>query len=83
MSPRQHSPVSGSSSSSPVPSGGVPGVSSSMGKESTSVMASTSRCSRLISRMPSSPVSSTSTLQGSSTPSASRAAVMTRVSRGL
>ena len=83
MSPREHSPVSGSCSSSPVPSGGVPGVSSSMGKDSTSVAWSMFRCSWLISRMPSSVVSSTSTEQGMVTFSAASAAVMTRVSRGL
>ena len=82
MSPRGHRPVSGSRWSSPVPSGGTPGVSSSMGKESTSVAASMARCSRLISRMPSSVVSITSTPQGTCTPSAARAAVITRVSRG-
>ena len=48
--------------------GGLPGVRFSMGKERTSVTLSTSRCSRLISRMPSSSVRSTSTPQGSSPP---------------
>ena len=62
--------------------GGTPVESSNVGKEGTYVAASMARCSRLITRMPSSVVSSTSTPQGTCTQSAARAAVITRVSRG-
>ena len=68
------SPVPGSASSGP---GSWPGVRSNSGKLSTSVARSTSRISRLIWWMASSSVSSTSTSQGKSTPSAASAVRIT------
>ena len=74
MSPRGTSPVPGSAPSAP---GSSPGVRSNSGKLSTSVDASTCRISRLMAWMPLSFVSSTSTSQGKSTPSAARAVRIT------
>ena len=74
MSPSGTYPVPGSASSCP---GSWPGVSSNSGKLSTSVGRSTPRISRLMACMPASPVTSTSTSQGKSTPSAASAVRMT------
>ena len=75
MSPRGTRPEPGSISSSV---GLSPGANSNMGKESTSVGASTPLSDRLMAWMPSSSVRSTLISQGSSTPSAVNAAGMTR-----
>ena len=71
MSPSISAPVSGSTSQAS--GSNAPGVSSFIGKLSTSVSRSMPRNSRFTARMPSSSVSRTLTRQGLSTPSASSA----------